>query len=96
MKSASLVTEGMLTINKVIKLLKDDDLRKLKCNDAAYRMMNTTLNSDIIYMMVGTAINPAHQNPDMPIEMGLRRMSVNKLAKVLRDKYLKEIEVEYI
>ncbi|MCF6242090.1 MAG: stage II sporulation protein E, partial [Bacteroidales bacterium] len=85
-----------LTLNKVIKLLKGEPENLLNGTDAAYRICNIFLNSDIIYFLVGTAINPAHQNPNMPIEMGLRRISVNKIAEILKNKFLKKVEIEYV
>ncbi len=96
MNGADLVTEGMLTINKLINILNSEDVKNIKDKDAAYRMAQIFLDSDKIYMLVGTAINEAHQNPNMPIEMGLRRIAVNNLAKILRTKYLKEVIIEYV
>ena len=96
MAGADLVTEGMLTINELINILKSEDVKNIKDINAAYRMAQIFLDSDKIYMLIGTAVNEAHQNPNMPVEMGLRRISVNNLAKILRTKYLKEVEIEYV
>jgi len=96
MKSADIVTEGLHTINKVLKLLEGEVADRIKGNDAAYKVCNMLLNSDIIHLLVGTSINPAHQNPNMPVEMGLRRLSVNKMVRLLRDKFLKTVEIEYL
>ncbi len=96
MKSADIVAEGMLTLNKIISLLNGEPDDRIKGNDAAYKTCNMLLDSDIIHFLVGTAINPAHQNPNMPVEMGLRRISVNKIAEILENKFLKKVEVEYV
>ena len=96
MKSADLVTEGMLTINKVINILEDEDTSNLVDTNAAYRMADLLLESDKIYILMGTAINEAHQNPNMPVEMGLRRISINKLAEILENKFLKKTTIEYV
>ncbi len=96
MRSADIVAEGMLTMNKVIKLLEGSPEDRMKGNDAAYQICNVLLNSDIIYFLVGTAVNPAHQNPNMPVELGLRRITVNKMAKILEEKFLKEVIIEYV
>lgn len=50
--------------------------------------------ADKIKFIVGRAINPAHQNPDFPVQSGLKF----KLIKELREKLEnsgKEIEIEY-
>ena len=96
MKSADLVTEGMLTINKVIKILEEEDTSNLVDSNAAYRMAELLLDSDNIYILMGTAINEAHQNPNMPVEMGLRRISINKLSGILENKFLKKTTIEYV
>ena len=96
MKGTDLVTEGLLTINKVIKVLGNDDVSNIKDIDAAFKMIQLLLDSDSIHFLVGTAINNAHQNQNMPVEMGLRRISMNKLADILKEKYLKKVTIEYI
>ena len=96
MDGADLVTEGLLTINKVIKILENEDVKNIADKDAAYRMVQLLLDSDNIHCLVGTAINAAHQSVDMPVEMGLRRISMNRLSEVLRKKYLKSVTIEYV
>jgi len=96
MQEADLVTEGLLTINKVIKVLEAGEVNDITDVDAACRMAQLLLDSDHIYFLVGTAINIAHQSQNMPVEMGLRRISMNKLASVLREKHLKKVTVEYV
>lgn len=96
MNGAELVTEGLLTINKVINILENEDVKNIVDKDAAYRMVQLLLDSDNIHCLAGTAINAAHQSVDMPVEMGLRRISINKLSKILREKYLKQVTIEYV
>ena len=96
MNGADLVTEGMLTINRAIKLLKEEDVTKIRNISAAHQLAQMLVDSDNLHFLVGTAINEAHQNPNMPVEMGLRRISVNELAKVLRETYLKKVSIEYV
>ncbi len=96
MKGAALVTEGLLTINKVINILDNENITQIKDIDAAHRMVELFIDTDSIYFLVGTAINEAHQNQNMPVEMGLRRISINKLANILREKYLKKVTIEYV
>ena len=54
------------------------------------------LQSDIIEFVVGTRINEAHQNPNLPIELDIRRNVVKKIAALLEHQYLKEVHVDYV
>jgi len=96
MNGADLVTEGMLTINKAVKILQEEDAKNIKDTDAAYRLVQLLLESDIIYCLVGTAINEMHQSPEIPMELGIRRISMQRITVLLREKYLKEVHIEYV
>jgi hypothetical protein len=54
------------------------------------------LNSDEIHLLVGTKINPAHHEPDLPVEIALRKSVIKRLVEVLEKKYMKEVIVEYL
>ena len=47
-----------------------------------------------INFFVGKAINPAHQNPDLPITFGIKIQLIENLAKCL-EKMGKRIKVSY-
>ena len=47
-----------------------------------------------INFFVGKAINPAHQNPDLPITFGIKIQLIEGLAKAL-EKMGKQIKVSY-
>ena len=96
MNGADLVTEGMLTINKAVKILQEEDAKNIKDTDAAHRLVQILLDSDKIYFLVGTAINEMHQSPEIPMELGIRRISMNRLSQVLKEKYMKEVYIEYV
>ncbi len=96
MKGADLITEGMLTINKAVRILQEEDAHNVKDTDAAYRLVQLLLDSDNIYCVVGTAVNEAHQSPQIPMELGIRRISMNRLAAILKEKYLKQVTIEYV
>jgi hypothetical protein len=51
-------------------------------------------NATDINFFVGRAINPAHQNPDLPITYGIKMSLIEELAKCL-DKMGKQIEISY-
>ena len=65
-------------------------------NNAAVRLANLLLDSDKIDFVVGTKINIAHQDPNLPMELEIRRNIVKKIFRILQDKYFKEISVRYV
>ena len=88
-----LVTEGCVTLSKVIDLLRNPgpDARV----NPATKMRDLLLASDQIRIDVGTAINPAHQDPNLPMSLDIRRNIVKELADVLRSKYVKDVSVKF-
>ena len=47
-----------------------------------------------IHFFVGKAVNPAHQNPDLPVDFNLKMRLVDELAKRLK-KIGKKIDISY-
>ena len=89
-KGVDLVTEGLLTLNRVIDLLKNDaELTK----DGAGEILKIFLKSTDIYIHLGKAINIAHQNPDLPEEFNLKAKVVYELKKLLELRG-KNVEIE--
>ena len=92
MEGVDLVTEGILTLTKTL-----DDLEKGEFeDDAAGKLIDFMLTSDCIKFMVGAKINQAHYNPNMPIEIEVRKNIIKKLESVLETKYMKKVVVEYM
>lgn len=96
MKGIDLVTEGVLTLNKVITLLSNATGNYNFGNGPADKISESLLNSDEIHLLVGTKINPAHHEPDLPVEIALRKSVIKRLVEVLEKKYMKEVIVEYL
>jgi hypothetical protein len=42
------------------------------------------LDVDHTHFIVGQAVNPAHQNPDLPHQLGIRTIVVREIAAELR------------
>ena len=92
MDGVDLVTEGILTLTKTL-----DDLEKgVFEKDAAGKLIEFMLNSDCIKFMVGAKINQAHYDPNMPIEIEVRKNIIKKLEKILTVKYMKKVVVKYM
>lgn len=93
MEGADLVTEGVLTLNKAIRILKEYDESTRLGRGPADLIVNHILDSDQIHFFVGTKINTAHQDPNLPIELEIRRSVIRRMADVLETKFLKEIHI---
>lgn len=100
-EGVDLVTEGVITINRVVEYAKD----YLKDNESykvwGYKRDGASLISRILFeeatdinFFVGRAINPAHQNPDLPINFSIKMQLVEELSKCL-EQMGKRIKVSY-
>ncbi len=96
-----IVTEGVITVSKVLEYAKnylDDNslYEKWSCGrDAASRIARLLFEEATdINFYVGKAINPAHQNPDLPITFSIKIRLVDELAECLK-KMGKTIKVSY-
>ena len=47
-----------------------------------------------LHLFIGTAINPAHQNPNLPINFGIKIRLIQELAEYLKQMG-KHIKVSY-
>jgi hypothetical protein len=96
MQGFDLVTEGTLTLGEVLRLLEVGFApEELKAN-AAVRLAGMLLDSDIVKFAVGTRINEAHQDPNVPIELQLRRNIVKRIAQILESRYMKQVTIRYL
>lgn len=96
MDGIDLVTEGMLTLNQVaVELERRSDLEELP-KTAVSEFLRLLMGSDRVYFLVGTKINEAHQDPNIPFEIGIRRTIVQRIRNLLEEHYLKETSVSYI
>lgn len=90
-----LVTEGVLTLNRVIKLLRryvkkesvvEDFFEELdKPNGASMVAKMIIEDCTEIHLYVGKAVNSAYQNPGIPFDLGIRQNMVEQLKNVLED-----------
>jgi len=97
MEGADLVTEGIITLGRVAELLESSAVQAPGTRvNAATKLVDLLLDSDKIEFMVGTRINEAHQDPNMPVELEIRRNIVKRVARILEEKYLKETNIRFI
>jgi hypothetical protein len=96
MDGLDLVTEGMLTLGKVATCLEQKIPTNSMPNDAVRRYVSLLMDSDQVHFIVGTKINEAHQDPNIPVEIGIRRTIMGRIRKALEEQYLKETVLEYM
>lgn len=96
MDGIDLVTEGILTVTKVTRILKDYSPSYSLGNGPADRIVKMVKESDEIHIIIGTRINIAHQDPNLPVELEIRRTVVKRMARLLEEKFLKVVTVSYI
>lgn len=94
-KGVDLVTEGILTLNKCLEKLKvlEEDEGLANDHDGASKLVHTLLQADKITILMGTAINPAHEELMESLQLKPRPTVVGQLVNVLR-KMGKEVEIE--
>ena len=100
-EGVDIVTEGVITINQVLSYSKDYlDNNKYysywkNSNDGASQIARLLFEeaTDISFF-VGKAINPAHQNPDLPIGFSIKMRLVEELIGALK-KMGKRIKLLY-
>lgn len=91
-EGVDLVTEGVLTLTRTLDILqeyceKDADSyyfhRIDEENGAA--MLARLLLEDCTHLklFIGTAINPAHQNPDLPADLSIKLKLIDRLAELM-------------
>jgi len=96
MEGFELVTEGTLTLGEVLRLLEEGFAPEEMRSNPAVRLATMLLDSDIVKFAVGTRINEAHQDPNIPVELDLRRNIVKRIAQLLESKYLKRVLIQYL
>ncbi len=93
MSGVDLVTEGIFTLSTVARYLEAGEENK---PDPAGRMVELMRRNDVIEFVVGTRINEAHQDPNLPMDLELRRSIVKRIAQSLRERYMKEVTIRFV
>lgn len=100
-EGVDLVTEGVITINKVLTYAKNYLEDNESYTQWSYKKDGASLIARLLFeeatdinFYVGRAVNPAHQNPDLPINFNIKMRLVDELAGCLK-KMGKRIKVSY-
>jgi len=92
-EGVDLTTEGVLTMTRALEYLENPETIR---PDAAGQLVDLFMDSDCIDFMVGVKLNQAHCDPQLPIELEIRKNIVKRMVKVLEEKYTKRIKVKFI
>ena len=100
-EGVDLVTEGVITINKVLTYAQSYLADNQYYTHWDYKKDGASLISKMLFeeatdinFYVGRAVNPAHQNPNLPINFSIKMRLVDELCECLK-KMGKRIKVSY-
>ena len=100
-EGVDLVTEGVITVNKVVEYAKDYLESNALYEEWSMHRDGASLIARLLFeeatdinFYVGRAVNPAHQNPDLPINFNIKMNLVEELSGCLK-KMGKRIKVSY-
>lgn len=96
MEGIDLLTEGILTLSKVSRILETYQIDYKPGPGPADQIIKFFQESDEIHFVVGTRINIAHQDPSLPVDLEIRRTVVKRIARHLENKLLKVVKIEFI
>lgn len=96
MEGMDLLTEGILTLSKVARILQEFDNKTRLGKGPAHQIVKMIKESDEVSFIIGTRINIAHQDPNLPVELEIRRTVVKRIAKLLEEKFLKDVNIQYL
>lgn len=89
-KGLDLVTEGVLTMNSAINIIKDYlspnfNYSILEENNGASKLAKLLIKECThLDILIGNSINPAHQNPYFPDDLNIKWKSTHNLAEIVK------------
>lgn len=98
LKGVDLVTEGLITLNKAAEYISEyikNGTEFTKKDGAVTLAKLMVYEASHIDIVAGTIVNPAHQNPDFPIDFNIKLKVVMKLKNML-EKLGKKVTLKYI
>ena len=100
-EGVDLVTEGVITVNRVLEYAKDYIGQNTRYEEWSMGRDGACLIARLLFeeatdinFYVGRAVNPAHQNPELPINFNIKMNLVEELSACLRQMG-KTIKVSY-
>lgn len=96
MAGIEIVTEGIFTLSRVAEILENDFSGMISGENGAAAVTELLRDSDEIQFLVGTKINEAHQDPNIPVGLEIRRNIVRRISNQLSYNLLKDVKISYI
>ena len=100
-KGVDLVTEGVITMSRVLEYARDYLKHNERYTDWSYKKDGASSIARMLFeeatdinFYVGRAVNPAHQNPNLPIGFNIKMRLIEELSECLK-KMGKKIKVSY-
>lgn len=91
-EGVDLVTEGIITIDRVLTYAKDYLADNETYSHWCYKRDGASMISRMLFeeatdinLFVGRAVNPAHQDPDLPINFSIKMQLVRELTETLKE-----------
>lgn len=101
LEGVDLVTEGVITVNKVLSYAEDYLSENELYEEWSFHKDGASLICQLLFeeatdinFYVGRAMNPAHQNPELPINFSIKMKLVEELSRCLKQMG-KRIKVSY-
>lgn len=104
MEGVNLITEGVLTLSKALdKIKKLQEPYSHDCNNVDFSgkdgvsKLVKILIEDCTHLniWVGKAVNAAHQNPDLPIDLSIKLKIVEELGAIM-ERLGKKVKIKYV
>jgi len=96
MEGFEIVTEGILTLGRVEEILENYNSDIRLGDSPPEEVVKLLIQHDSIHIIVGTRINWAHQDPDQPVELEIRKFVVKRIVKLLETRFFKKVTVELV
>ena len=104
MQGIDLVTEGVLTLSKALEklgnyeagFLQQEYSCELEGLDGASKLVKMLIEDCThLNLWIGKAINPAHQNPNFPVDLSIKLKLVDRLVEYMK-KLGKYVTINYL
>ncbi|HQO09691.1 MAG TPA: SpoIIE family protein phosphatase [Clostridiales bacterium] len=87
MENVDLVTEGVMTLSRVERMLRDNADPDKTGDGAGERIVKMILNSDSVLFLLGTSSNEYH----FDLQYKMRVQLIKDIAEIIEKKYLKHV-----
>ncbi|EJO5348548.1 SpoIIE family protein phosphatase [Clostridium botulinum] len=92
MEGIDLITEGVLTLSSALDIIKGylnpflkiEENKLILGKDGASLLVKLLMECTHLNIWVGSAMNPAHQNPNLPVDLSIKLKLVEELSEHMK------------